>query len=111
MRGIDVGRTQHQPPRGAVELDQGEGGGQLVGRRQQNRLAGKVDRRVAQAGAAQRIAESDAMRGVADGELVADAILRNRFFVPTHPQVVEELGRRVDDWDSYIDYQISREPE
>src|ERR1700761_9215241 len=44
------------------------------------------------------------------GELVADAILRNRFFVPTHPQVVEELGRRVDDWDSYIDYQISREP-
>jgi NAD(P)-dependent dehydrogenase (short-subunit alcohol dehydrogenase family) len=45
------------------------------------------------------------------GELVADAILRNRFFAPTHPQVVEELGRRVDDWDSYIDYQISREPE
>ncbi|HEY2500396.1 MAG TPA: SDR family oxidoreductase [Mycobacterium sp.] len=45
------------------------------------------------------------------GELVADAILRNRFFVPTHPQVVEELGRRVENWDSYIDYQISREPE
>ncbi|HEY1440417.1 MAG TPA: SDR family oxidoreductase [Mycobacterium sp.] len=45
------------------------------------------------------------------GELVADAILRNRFFVPTHPQVVEELRRRVEDWDSYIDYQISREPE
>jgi NAD(P)-dependent dehydrogenase (short-subunit alcohol dehydrogenase family) len=45
------------------------------------------------------------------GELVADAILRNRFFAPTHPQVVEELGRRVDDWDSCIDYQISREPE
>ncbi|MBV8786830.1 MAG: SDR family oxidoreductase [Mycobacterium sp.] len=44
------------------------------------------------------------------GELVADAILRNRFFVPTHPQVVEELRRRVDDWDAYIDYQISREP-
>ena len=44
------------------------------------------------------------------GELVADAILHNRFFVPTHPQVVEELRRRVDDWDAYIDYQISREP-
>ncbi len=44
------------------------------------------------------------------GELVADAILRNRFFVPTHPQVVDELRRRVEDWDAYIDYQISREP-
>lgn len=44
------------------------------------------------------------------GELVADAILRNRFFVPTHSDVVEELRRRVDDWDAYIDYQISREP-
>src|ERR1700759_243904 len=44
------------------------------------------------------------------GELVADAILRNRFFVPTHAHVVEELRRRVDDWDAYIDYQISREP-
>src|SRR5271166_4148020 len=44
------------------------------------------------------------------GELVADAILRNRFFVPTHAGVVEELRRRVDDWDAYIDYQISREP-
>lgn len=44
------------------------------------------------------------------GELVADAILRNRFFVPTHPGVVDELRRRVDDWDAYIDYQISREP-
>jgi NAD(P)-dependent dehydrogenase (short-subunit alcohol dehydrogenase family) len=45
------------------------------------------------------------------GELVADAILRNRFFVPTHVGVVEELRRRVEDWDAYIDYQISREPE
>jgi NAD(P)-dependent dehydrogenase (short-subunit alcohol dehydrogenase family) len=44
------------------------------------------------------------------GELVADAILHNRFFVPTHAHVVEELRRRVDDWDAYIDYQISREP-
>ncbi|CPR09180.1 short-chain dehydrogenase [Mycobacterium bohemicum DSM 44277] len=42
--------------------------------------------------------------------LVAEAILRNRFFVPTHPGVVDELRRRVDDWDGYIDYQISREP-
>lgn len=45
------------------------------------------------------------------GELVVDAILRNRFFVPTHVGVVEELRRRVEDWDAYIDYQISREPE
>ena len=44
------------------------------------------------------------------GELVADAILRNRFFVPTHAGVVDELRRRIDDWDAYIDYQISREP-
>lgn len=44
------------------------------------------------------------------GELVADAILGNRFFVPTHPHVVDELRRRLDDWDAYIDYQISREP-
>ncbi len=44
------------------------------------------------------------------GELVADAILRNRFFVPTHPHVVAELRRRIEDWDTYIDYQISREP-
>lgn len=44
------------------------------------------------------------------GELVADAIVGNRFFVPTHPQVVDELRRRLDDWDAYIDYQISREP-
>jgi NAD(P)-dependent dehydrogenase (short-subunit alcohol dehydrogenase family) len=42
------------------------------------------------------------------GELVVDAILRNRFFVPTHPHVVDELRRRVQDWDAYIDYQISR---
>ena len=44
------------------------------------------------------------------GELVADAILRNRFFVPTHPQVVDDLHRRVADWDGYLDYQSSREP-
>ncbi len=44
------------------------------------------------------------------GELVADAILQNRFFVPTHPHVIDELRRRVEDWDAYFDYQISREP-
>jgi NAD(P)-dependent dehydrogenase (short-subunit alcohol dehydrogenase family) len=44
------------------------------------------------------------------GELVADAILRNRFFVPTHPQVTDDLRRRVENWDAYLDYQISREP-
>lgn len=45
------------------------------------------------------------------GELVAEAILNNRFFVPTHPEVVEELRRRVDDWDTYLDAQIAREPD
>ena len=30
------------------------------------------------------------------GELVADAILQNRVFVPTHPQVTDELRRRVE---------------
>ena len=44
------------------------------------------------------------------GDLVAEAILHNRFFVPTHPQVVDELRRRVDNWDAYLDFQISREP-
>lgn len=44
------------------------------------------------------------------GDLVVDAILHNRFFVPTDPRVVEELRRRIEDWDGYIDYQISREP-
>lgn len=44
------------------------------------------------------------------GELVADAIVSNRFFAPTHPQVVEELRRRADDWDGYLDTQIARDP-
>ena len=47
----------------------------------------------------------------ASAELVAEAILNNRFFVPTHPEVVEELRRRVDDWDAYLDAQIAREPD
>jgi NAD(P)-dependent dehydrogenase (short-subunit alcohol dehydrogenase family) len=34
------------------------------------------------------------------GELVADAILRNQFFVPTHAGVVDELRRRIEDWDA-----------
>ena len=44
------------------------------------------------------------------GELVADAILTNRFFLPTHTGVLELLRRRAADWDAFIDYQISREP-
>jgi NAD(P)-dependent dehydrogenase (short-subunit alcohol dehydrogenase family) len=44
------------------------------------------------------------------GDLVAEAILHNRFFVPTHPQVVDELRRRVENWDAYLNYQITREP-
>jgi NAD(P)-dependent dehydrogenase (short-subunit alcohol dehydrogenase family) len=47
---------------------------------------------------------------VAVGELIprrdpAEPILR-----ATHPHVVDELRRRVADWDAYLDYQISREP-
>src|SRR6202034_4371741 len=42
------------------------------------------------------------------GERRADGILRNRFFVPTPPAVTEDLRRRVEDWDSYLDYQSSR---
>ena len=45
------------------------------------------------------------------GELVAEAILANRFFLPTHPAVRDLLRRRVEDWDAFIDYQISREPD
>jgi hypothetical protein len=41
--------------------------------------------------------------------LAADAILQNRFFVPTHPEVTDELRRRAENWDAYLDYQISRE--
>ena len=52
----------------------------------------------------------DLLEPASVGEQVADAILQNRFFVPTHPQVVDELKRRLDDWDAYLDYQISREP-
>ena len=44
------------------------------------------------------------------GELVAEAILTNRFFLPTHAGVLELLRRRAEDWDGFIDYQISREP-
>jgi len=44
------------------------------------------------------------------GELAADSILRNRFFAPTHPQVTDDLRRRVDDWDGYLNYQSSRTP-
>ncbi|OBK92084.1 short-chain dehydrogenase [Mycobacterium asiaticum] len=44
------------------------------------------------------------------GELVVEAILANRFFVTSHPSVRELVRRRVEDWDAFIDYQISREP-
>lgn len=44
------------------------------------------------------------------GDLVAEAIVHNRFFVPTHRHVVDEMRRRVENWDAYLDYQISREP-
>ena len=42
------------------------------------------------------------------GESVAEAISVNRFFVATHPQVLELFRRRVEDWDAFIDYQIGR---
>jgi short-subunit dehydrogenase len=41
------------------------------------------------------------------GEQVADAILRNRFMVPTDPQIVELLVERASDWDGFIDGQIA----
>lgn len=44
------------------------------------------------------------------GELVVDAILQNRFFVPTHPQVGDVLVQRASDWDGFIDYQAHRHP-
>ena len=44
------------------------------------------------------------------GELVAEAIVHNRFFVPTHPNVLDALRDRLHDWDAFIDFQISREP-
>ncbi len=42
------------------------------------------------------------------GESVAEAIRANRFFVTTHPQVLDLLRRRIEDWDAFIDYQIGR---
>ena len=42
------------------------------------------------------------------GEMVAEAISANRFFVATHPEVLELLQRRAEDWDAFIDYQIGR---
>lgn len=42
------------------------------------------------------------------GEVVAEAIVANRFFVTTHPEVLDLLRRRVEDWDAFIDYQIGR---
>jgi NAD(P)-dependent dehydrogenase (short-subunit alcohol dehydrogenase family) len=44
------------------------------------------------------------------GEMVAEAIVHNRFFVPTHPGVLDVLRDRLHDWDAFIDFQISREP-
>lgn len=44
------------------------------------------------------------------GEMVAEAISANRFFLPTHPAVLDLLRRRVEDWDGFIEYQISRKP-
>src|ERR1700741_1384373 len=44
------------------------------------------------------------------GDLVTEAIVRNRFFVPTHPAAVDALRPRAENWDAYVDYQITREP-
>ena len=40
------------------------------------------------------------------GEMVVDAILRNRFMVQTHPEVGELLIARAGDWDGFIQHQI-----
>jgi NAD(P)-dependent dehydrogenase (short-subunit alcohol dehydrogenase family) len=39
------------------------------------------------------------------GELVADAVLANRFFVPTDDQVLAVLHARALDWDGYLEAQ------
>ncbi len=36
------------------------------------------------------------------GEMVAQAVLDNRFFLPTHPEVRDVLVRRASDWDGFI---------
>lgn len=41
------------------------------------------------------------------GEMVADAILSNRFMLPTHENVRELLMERASDWDGFIERQIS----
>lgn len=41
------------------------------------------------------------------GEQVADAILANRFMLPTHENVRDFLIDRASDWDSFIDRQIA----
>ena len=54
--------------------------------------------------------EFDLVDAAVLGDLVVEAILANRFFLTSHPHVRELLRRRADDWDEFIDYQISREP-
>jgi NAD(P)-dependent dehydrogenase (short-subunit alcohol dehydrogenase family) len=41
------------------------------------------------------------------GEMVADAILADRFMLPTHENVRELLVERASDWDGFIERQIS----
>jgi NAD(P)-dependent dehydrogenase (short-subunit alcohol dehydrogenase family) len=41
------------------------------------------------------------------GELVVDAIRKNRFFLPTHPEVRERLIRRAEDFDANLDALIA----
>jgi NAD(P)-dependent dehydrogenase (short-subunit alcohol dehydrogenase family) len=41
------------------------------------------------------------------GEQVVDAILSNRFFLPTDPQVIDMLSGRATDWDGFIERQIA----
>lgn len=41
------------------------------------------------------------------GELVVDAIRKNQFFLPTHPEVRERLIRRAEDYDANLDALIS----
>jgi NAD(P)-dependent dehydrogenase (short-subunit alcohol dehydrogenase family) len=40
------------------------------------------------------------------GELVADAIVADRFMVPTHPHVRELLVQRAEDWDGFLQRRI-----
>ena len=60
MLGGKIGRAQDEPPRDAVELDQGERGGELIAGRDQDRTPGELGETAAEAGAVHQIGQGDA---------------------------------------------------